>query len=55
MTMLRILFGYGQIMGLPNCDKLKAILAEMRFKGTPPRKTVITYEQVVAFIQKRMN
>jgi hypothetical protein len=52
MTMLRILFGYGQTMGLPNCDKLKAILAEMRFKDTPPRKTVITYEQVVAFIQK---
>jgi hypothetical protein len=52
MTMLRILFGYGQIIGLPNCDKLKAVLAEMRFKGTPPRKTVITYEQVVAFIAK---
>ena len=51
MTMLRILFGYGQIMGLPNCDKLKGILAEMRFRGTPPRKTVMTYEQVVAFIQ----
>jgi hypothetical protein len=52
MTMLRILFGYGQTMGLPNCDKLRGILAEMRFKDTPPRKTVITYEQVVAFIAK---
>src|SRR6516165_6278618 len=52
MTMLRILFGYGQVMGLPNCDKLKGILGEMRFKDTPPRRTIITYEQVVAFIKK---
>jgi hypothetical protein len=52
MTMLRILFGYGQTIGLPNCDKLKGILAEMRFKDTQPRRTVITYEQVVAFIAK---
>jgi hypothetical protein len=39
-------------MGLPNCDKLKGILAEMRFKDAPPRKIVITYEQVIAFLQK---
>jgi hypothetical protein len=52
MTMLRILFGYGQMLGLPNCDKLKGILAEMRFKDAPPRKIVITYDQVIAFIQK---
>jgi hypothetical protein len=52
MTMLRILFKYGQTKGLPNCQKLKGILAEMRFKNTPPRKEVITYEQVVAFIAK---
>jgi hypothetical protein len=52
MTLLRILFGYGQTRGLPNCDKLKGILAEMRFKDAPPRKTVMTYEQVVAFIAK---
>jgi hypothetical protein len=52
MTMLRILFGYGQTMGLPNCEKLKGILGEMRFKNTPPRKAVITYEQVVAFIAR---
>ena len=50
MTLLRVLFGYGQTKDLPNCDKLKGILAEMRFKDTPPRKTVMTYEQVVAFI-----
>jgi len=52
MTMLRILFGYGQTKGYPNCDKLKAILHEMRFKDTPPRKIVMPYEQVVAFIAK---
>ena len=52
MTMLRILFGYGQTMGLANCEKLKGILAEMRFKDAPPRKIVITYQQVIAFIQK---
>jgi len=52
MTMLRILFGYGQTMGLPNSEKLKGILTEMRFKNTPPRKAVITYEQVTAFIAK---
>ena len=32
--------------------KLKGILAEMRFKDAPPRKIVMTYEQVIAFIQK---
>ena len=37
MTMLRILFAYGQTTGLPNCERLKSILAEMRFKNTPPR------------------
>jgi hypothetical protein len=52
MTMLRILFGYGQTRRLPHCDKLNGILAEMRFKDTPPRNTVITYDQVVAFIAK---
>jgi hypothetical protein len=52
MTMLRILFAYGQTRGLPNCEKLKGILAEMRFKDTPARNTVVTYEQVVAFIAK---
>ena len=52
LTMLRLLVGYGQVTGLPNCDKLKGILSEMRFKDTPPRRTVITYEQVVAFIRK---
>jgi hypothetical protein len=52
MTMLRILFSYGQTRRLPHCDKLNGILAEMRFKNTPPRKTVMTYEQVVAFIAK---
>src|SRR5438270_11358851 len=52
MTLLRVLFRYGQTKGLPNCDKLKGILAEMRFKDTPPRKTVMTYQQVVAFIAK---
>jgi hypothetical protein len=51
MTMLRILFGYGQILGLPNCDKAKGVLGEMRFKDTPPRKAVITYDQVLAFTQ----
>jgi len=52
MMMLRILFGYGQTRRLPHCDKLNGILAEMRFKDTPARKTVMTYEQVVAFIAK---
>ena len=37
MTMLRIPFAYGQTTGLPNCERLKSILAEMRFKNTPPR------------------
>jgi hypothetical protein len=38
-------------MALPNCDKLKGILGEMRFKDRPPRRTVMTYEQVIAFIE----
>jgi len=52
MTMLRILFGYGQTMGLSNCEKLKRTLTEMRFKNTPPRRAVMTYEQVTGFIAK---
>jgi len=52
ITRLRILFGYGQTRAYPNCEKLKNVLAEMRFKSTPPRKVVITYRQVVAFIAK---
>jgi hypothetical protein len=44
MTMLRILFGYGQILGLPNCDKVKgahelgqpelALAQALPFEGT---------------------
>jgi hypothetical protein len=52
MMLLRLLFGYGQTRGLPHCDKLKGILGAMRFKNTPPRRAVMTYEQVVAFIRK---
>jgi hypothetical protein len=52
ITRLPILFGYGQTKGYPNCETLKNVLAEMRFKATPPREVVITYQQVVAFIAK---
>ena len=52
ITRLRILFGYGQTKGYPNCETLKNVLAEMRFKAPPPREVVITYQQVVAFIAK---
>ena len=52
ITRLRTLFGYGQRRGYPNCEKLKNVLAEMRFKATPPRKVFITYRQVVAVIAK---
>jgi hypothetical protein len=52
ITRLRTLFGYGQRRAYPNCEKLKNVLSEMRFKATPPRKVIITYRQVVAFISK---
>ena len=52
ITRLRLLFAYGQTKRYPNCETLKDILAEMRFKTTPPREVVITYQQVVAFIAK---
>ena len=52
ITRLRILFGYGQTRAYPNCEKLKNVLAEMRFKDAPAREVVITYRQVVAFIAK---
>jgi hypothetical protein len=52
ITRLRTLFGYGQTRAYPNCEKLKNVLAEMRFKATSAREVVITYRQVVAFIAK---
>lgn len=52
MTMLRILFGYGATVGLPNCARLKTVLTEMRFKTAPAREAVLTYDQAVAFIAK---
>jgi hypothetical protein len=52
MTMLRIVLGYGMVVGVPNCKRLKEILSEMRFKTAPPRKVVLTYDQAVAFIAK---
>jgi hypothetical protein len=52
MTMLRILFGYGITLGLPNCGTLKQVLSEMRFKDAAPREEFITLDQVVAFIAK---
>jgi hypothetical protein len=52
MTMLRIVLGYGIVVGIPNCKRLKEILSEMRFKTAPPRKEVLTYDQAVAFIAK---
>ncbi|HEX4617565.1 MAG TPA: hypothetical protein VH230_16830 [Stellaceae bacterium] len=52
MTMLRIVLGYGIVVGIPNCKRLKEILSAMRFKTAPPRKEVLTYDQAVAFIAK---
>jgi hypothetical protein len=52
ITRLRLLFAYGQTKLYPNCEKLVNVLAKMRFKNNPPRKVVITYRQVVAFIAK---
>jgi hypothetical protein len=52
ITRLRLLFAYGQTKLYPNCEKLVNVLAKMRFKNNPPRKVVITYRQVVAFLAK---
>ncbi len=52
LTMMRILLGYGRVLGIANCGRLKDILSEMRFKTTSARDVFITVEQVTAFIAK---
>jgi hypothetical protein len=52
IVMLRILFSYGAILGLPETRRLRDILGELRFADAPPREQQITFEQASAFISK---
>jgi hypothetical protein len=52
LTMLRIILGYGRVLGLPHCSRLQDILGAMRFRTAPARKVFVTYAQVVSFIER---
>ncbi|MGE3279947.1 MAG: tyrosine-type recombinase/integrase [Alphaproteobacteria bacterium] len=52
MTMLRILFSYGSLLGLPECRRLRDVLSELRFADAAPREQQITIGQVRDFIAK---
>ena len=52
MVMLRILFSYGALLGLPESRRLRDILSELRFADAAPREQQITFEQASAFISK---
>src|SRR5262249_57095927 len=52
MVMLRILFSYGALLGLPEARRLRDILSELRFADAAPREQQITFEQASAFISK---
>lgn len=50
MVMLRILFSFGALVGLPETKRLRDALSELRFSDAPPRSLQLTYDQVVAFL-----
>jgi hypothetical protein len=52
ITMLRILFSYGALLGLPETTRLRDILSELRFADAAPRQQHITFGQASAFIDK---
>lgn len=51
-THLRIVASYGVAIRATGADAVKAILAEMRFKGAPPRSASPTGTQIAAIIAK---
>lgn len=49
VTMLRIILKFGKlILECPDCQRVSGLLHDMRFAGTPARKTILTPEQVTA-------
>lgn len=52
LNMFRIAIGWGVVLELPQCVRLRDILAEMRFKKPAARKTFLSYEQALAVIEK---
>lgn len=49
MTMLRIVLGFGKVLGLTEAKRLADVMSEMRFELPVPREAAITASQVVAF------
>ena len=48
MTMLRIVIGFGALLELPNCKRLKDILGDMEFPNPKKRSAFITATHAVA-------
>jgi hypothetical protein len=52
MTMLRIVFSFGVVLGLPHAKRLRDVLHEIDFPNAPGRTQQVVYEQASAFIDK---
>lgn len=52
LNMFRILVGWGIVLELPHCVRLRDILGELRFSKPAARETFITYDQAVAVIEQ---
>lgn len=48
MTMIRMVIGFGVVLGIKKCTDLKGILSEMRFENGAPRQQILTAAMVVA-------
>lgn len=52
MQLLRIVVGFGVVLNIKECFRLKTVLEEMRFSMPGARKEAITFEQAQAICEK---
>ena len=54
MQLLRIVVGFGVVLNIQECFRLKTVLEEMRFSVPGARKEMITFEQAQAICEKAL-
>lgn len=52
MQLLRIVIGFGVVLNIQDCFRLKIVLEEMRFSVPGARKEMVTFEQAQAICEK---
>lgn len=52
MQMARVLFSYGIEADLPDCERLRKGLSQMRFSKNPPREQTMTFAQAEAIVEE---